>query len=419
MLKHMDFVVIFLVLRLHDSRSENPREILSECFRRSVDAAVSQRAGVEIVCEARKQLAAYADCLYRDVVAYLESRDFETHQKLMKIRQEKAAELGKLKSAASDQEVRRAALFLNQESVKDQSEYDTLIEQRQSYLLQAVENYLICLAQSSQSDGSFDVRISRFISLWFDNRASQPMTRLLDEWLPKIATYNFIAVLPQLAARLVVHARPDTHHAHFPGLLIDLMRRCAVQHPHHTLPVIMALVLTNKDKQLTNTPLAVNPQEEERILASNKLLDHLKKTPVGTLCRKVHHLSANLIQLANKPVPKTAKTATISAELADLKESLEDVAIPTLSIPVNAGANYDNIVGIVSFDANYQLVGGINQPKKMYCLGTDGRRRPFLLKGLTPLITSMSTFWLTFSNPKRVHLFVIYLQGRTISDRTR
>ena len=117
---------------------------------------------------------------------------------------------------------------------------------------QAVENYLIGIVDCALS-GSFDVRISRLISLWFNNRANDQLTLLLDKWLPKIPSYQWIAVLPQLAARLTLPNKSHLYHDLFPTLLLNMMEKCAREHPHHTLPVLLALVLTNKDKEYTPT----------------------------------------------------------------------------------------------------------------------------------------------------------------------
>lgn len=113
---------------------------------------------------------------------------------------------------------------------------------------QAVENYLIGIVDSALS-GSFDVRISRLISLWFNNRANEQLTLLMDKWLPKIPSCHWIAVLPQLAARLTLPVKSHLYHELFPTLLLNLMEKCAREHPHHTLSVLLALVLTNKDKE--------------------------------------------------------------------------------------------------------------------------------------------------------------------------
>ena len=249
--------------------------------------------------------------------------------------------------------------------------------------------------------GSFDVRISRLISLWFDNRANEQLTLLLDKWLPKIPSCHWIAVLPQLAARLTLPAaKSQLFHPHFPALLLNLMEQCARQHPHHTLSVLLALVLTNKDKEYaapTTTTTTTTKgtrsvvdahSEEDRVVVSKKLLAKLKKTPgpLGSLCRKMELLNCQLIKLANQPTSteegKTLpKNLTVPPELAELKDC-QDVAVPTVSLGVRSDGVYDReLVGIVRFESTFELVGGVNAPKKLTCLCTDGVKRPMLLKG--------------------------------------
>ena len=59
---------------------------------------------------------------------------------------------------------------------------------------------------------------------------------------------------------------------------------------------------------------------------------------------------------------------------------LQTVAVPTLDIPVDPACRYDNVVSIEGFDPCFQLAGGVNLPKVMSCLGSDGRRRRQLVK---------------------------------------
>lgn len=132
---------------------------------------------------------------------------------------------------------------------------------------------------------------------------------------------------------------------------------------------------------------AVENSEEDRVVISKKLLAKLKKTagPLGTLCKKMELLNCQLIKLANQSTSsedgKNLKNLMVPAELAELKDC-EDVAVPTVNMSVRSGGVYDqDLVGIVRFERNFELVGGVNAPKKMICLCTDGQRRPMLLKG--------------------------------------
>ena len=58
-----------------------------------------------------------------------------------------------------------------------------------------------------------------------------------------------------------------------------------------------------------------------------------------------------------------------------------DATTSSLCTQVDPSCNYDNLVCIESFDSHVSLCGGINLPKVISCLGTDGRRRRQLVKG--------------------------------------
>ena len=59
---------------------------------------------------------------------------------------------------------------------------------------------------------------------------------------------------------------------------------------------------------------------------------------------------------------------------------LTTVPVPTVEIPVDPTCCYDNIVSIDRFDHCFQLAGGVNLPKVMSCIGSDGKRRRQLVK---------------------------------------
>lgn len=52
-----------------------------------------------------------------------------------------------------------------------------------------------------------------------------------------------------------------------------------------------------------------------------------------------------------------------------------------ISSQVDPSCKYDKVVCIENFDSYMNLCGGINLPKVISCLGSDGRRRRQLVKG--------------------------------------
>lgn len=61
-------------------------------------------------------------------------------------------------------------------------------------------------------------------------------------------------------------------------------------------------------------------------------------------------------------------------------KNFEHALIPTLSIDIKPDKNYDRIVSIKRYDVAFDLVGGVNAPKKISCYGTDGIKRNQLVK---------------------------------------
>ena len=63
---------------------------------------------------------------------------------------------------------------------------------------------------------------------------------------------------------------------------------------------------------------------------------------------------------------------------------MENVLLPTHTLKLSKEAVYLNtpqFCGIYKFQGDFTMVGGINAPKKIYCVGTDGKPRPQLIKG--------------------------------------
>ena len=66
------------------------------------------------------------------------------------------------------------------------------------------------------------------------------------------------------------------------------------------------------------------------------------------------------------------------------------VAIPTVDLPVDMAFKYENVTLLRSFDSCFQLAGGVNLPKIVTCIGTDGKRRKQLIKVCRCRYPSMS-----------------------------
>ena len=61
-------------------------------------------------------------------------------------------------------------------------------------------------------------------------------------------------------------------------------------------------------------------------------------------------------------------------------KNLNNCIVPTLTLCVRENGNYENIIGVRKYKNNFETVGGINAPKKIECIGTDGIIRRQLVK---------------------------------------
>ena len=107
---------------------------------------------------------------------------------------------------------------------------------------------------------------------------------------------------------------------------------------------------------------------------------------MSDITTKTEKMSLALIQLAYTPPAKEkSDKQTISSGQALLKlKNMEQVLLPTHTLKISKSGNYlqtSDFCGISQFSASYSMVGGINAPKKIGCIGTDGKVRPQLLKG--------------------------------------
>lgn len=82
---------------------------------------------------------------------------------------------------------------------------------------------------------------------------------------------------------------------------------------------------------------------------------------------------------------KGKKSLSSQESLLKLRD-LNKIHCPTVKLNVSPSSNYGNIVGIAKYSNELMQPGGINAPKRIACIGTDGKKHLQLLKGIRPTI---------------------------------
>lgn len=96
------------------------------------------------------------------------------------------------------------------------------------------------------------------------------------------------------------------------------------------------------------------------------------------------------IELANHKIPTVHKNKSDSEYIQLPKtlliaklRNLSHTAILTDRVPIDPTGKYENtvLVSVVRFEDRYRVANGLNQPKIVMCIGSDGNARKQLVKG--------------------------------------
>ncbi|ELK38230.1 Serine-protein kinase ATM [Myotis davidii] len=363
---------------------ENPAVIMQTYLEKAVEVAGNYdgESSDELrngQMKAFLSLARFSDTQYQRIENYMKSSEFENKQALLKRAKE---EVGLLREH-NIQSNNRYTIKVQRELELDECALRALKEDRKRFLCKAVENYISCLL----SGEGHDMWIFRLCSLWLENSG------VSERYGMKIPSYKFLPLMYQLAARM---GTKMTGGLGFHEILNNLISRISMDHPHHTLFIILALANANKDESLTkseaarrsritkNAPKQSSQLDEDRTEAATKIISAIRSRR-PQMVRSVETLCDAYIILANFDATQwktQRKGIKIPADqpITKLKD-LEDVVVPTMEIKVDPTGEYRNLVTIQSFKAEFRLAGGVNLPKIIDCVGSDGKERRQLVKG--------------------------------------
>ncbi|XP_068000723.1 serine-protein kinase ATM [Melanerpes formicivorus] len=368
---------------------ENPTVIMQKYLEKAVEVAASQNGDSSDELKKGKMkaflsLARFSDSQYQRIENYMKSSEFENKQALLKKAKE---EVGLLRERRV--QTNRYTVKVQRELELDECAIHALTEDRKRFLCKAVENYISCLLSGEEHD----MWIFRLCSLWLENSGVERVNEMMKKNAEKIPSYKFLPLMYQLAARMGTKMMGGLG---FHGVLNNLMSRISLDHPHHTLFVILALANANKDELLTkpdatrrnklikNAPKEISQLDVDRMEAAGNIISIVRKRR-ARMVRDVEALCDAYIILANvdaTPWKSQRKGINIPADQPIIKlKNLEDVVVPTMEIKVDPTGQYENLVTIRSFKPEFRLAGGLNLPKIIDCVGSDGKERRQLVKG--------------------------------------
>ncbi|EZA54785.1 Serine-protein kinase ATM [Ooceraea biroi] len=363
-----------------ETKSENPQAVIQKYYLESIETSEAIKDQVPDVVrnlhDTQVALARFADAQYEQITAYMNSPVYESLKEYAhgNDAMNKVDQVQKMKN----HDLKRAMLINQRQTTNDAAELKNIGQERRKYLGQAVLYYLKTLQCSEEHN----MLIFRLVALWLDNMLDEEVNELLLKELNTVPSFKFIPLVPQLAAHI---SNDLKQRGSFSAHIFEILERAALEHPYHTLPVLLALKNLHSDDEYDSAGKVTKKQEERRVLGAKKLLKQLANSPVSAIVHEMENLSRALLSLAywqpnGKCYPGKCYPIPRDQPICKLK-NLSNVLLPTLSLSVRPSGNYKDVIGVKMYQDTCEFVGGVNAPKKVICVGTDGVHRRQLVKG--------------------------------------
>jgi ataxia telangiectasia mutated family protein len=362
-------------------RSE-PREVIERLFVEAVRTADGAGGGVEANAAAARahfDFAQVMDAQFQTQCEKISSAEWIAARKLLDA---KGAEQAKCEGAfeaskapytreSNPNPLRRHIERLRRQCDAIREEQRVVVEDKKRFLVAAIEHYIAALSLCDKYDTS---AVFRLCSLWFADPDNALSCQHMADVTSRVDTRKFIPLLYQIASRLSSDAAGST----FQPTLSALVERIAMEHPHHALWVLSAL--RNGDRLHPGAEGLL--YSKDRIVAAREILDRLRRRKeLGQHVRQLESLVEAYFDLAFLDVAELKKRdqqqGQLPAKLARIGP-LDRVAVATDTIAVDPEVSVP--ATITAFAPTFQLVGGINKPKRIECTGSDGRTRLQLVK---------------------------------------
>ncbi|XP_066254507.1 serine-protein kinase ATM isoform X2 [Euwallacea similis] len=324
--------------------------------------------------DAYDKIATFTDREYQQIMSHINSDLFQKKISTIKSCKEVAMAFNEQKKKTDDE--KKAQIIHERQIHIDESEVTATQRDKDQLLGFAIKYYIKNLLSCDVNN----IKIFRIMTLFLENKDNKTLNDLLQKMVPQFPSYKYIIMLPQLIPHITNH-----QHDLFGQQINQIIEKCASDHPHHTLPLLLALVNANKDREYTSskTKVAAN----ERTITAGIMLSKLrKKSGFNSIIDKMLKLADALIELAyyvdNGSQSGRKNEFEIPSRLKIRKiKAFDDILVPTVSLPVSKNNTYDKIVGISRFIPKFGTVGGINAPKRIECRCTFGETHLQLVKG--------------------------------------
>lgn len=245
----------------------------------------------------------------------------------------------------------------------DDREFQRLRQNRQAFLRQSIENYLLALKACDK----YDSDALRFSALWLEHYDSEIANEAVAKYIGHVGSRKFASLMNQWSSRLL-----DVKSSFQQHLALLVFRICH-DHPFHGMyQIFVGAKSRGKDEVALG-----------RSQAANKVVDELKgHKRTGPLWINVHNSNILFVRFATerlddskiKPGSKVPLRKSPTGQRLEQETSGQRVPPPTMKIDLRADCDYSSVPRIARFHHEFTVASGISMPKIISAIATDGTK---------------------------------------------
>ncbi|GAA5849370.1 hypothetical protein JCM8547_006527 [Rhodosporidiobolus lusitaniae] len=375
-----------------EARMRSSAQILDESFEPAVraltrDAQPSERALVF------HSFAAFADAQFEDLNKDLAER--RKRAELYERRKEfEFAEIDRQLQMLQNDSPNSSRLMRSKSLAQGHLEEDKrMLEEAEktakTMLWRSVENY----AKALEASDDYDDKVFRMCGLWLAYSDNDDLHTKLNPLLRAIPSRKFVFLAYQLSARLTKSSTPNPSAVN----VQQLVTRLCIEHPFHSLYPVNSLrdLSATKAARRSSTNSGEPVSKNSRAQAANDIVDKVKRTdglrPRVEAIELLLEAYAEWAEFDLKTYSGYVEQRRVRKGLLPIRPSMKlvtkvknlPVPVMTFDLPVDPSGRYDenSFPHIVRYSDKFDTAGGVNLPKIVTCIGSDGQAYKQLLKG--------------------------------------
>jgi serine-protein kinase ATM len=294
--------------------------------------------------------------------------DLERLKKLSKNKREEVEEYAKVVKEATSSATRaryqrdydKAKIWLK----LDEEELQRHISNREEFLRQCLENYLLALSASDKHDSN----ALRFSALWLQHSEERLANDSVSKHLSQVPSRKFAPLMNQLASRL-----QDTQVA-FQQLLFKLVLQICTEHPYHG----MYHIYSGANSRIASKDDSALSRKQATIKVGTCLGDLQGTAAIWRAINNVNKMYCALAAEKDDQKYKSGRRIALKDSTAATKLNMalskSHIPSPTMSISLSPTHDYSKLPHMTRLESQFAIASGVSAPKIITALASDGAK---------------------------------------------